>query len=418
MGITNHVPKKAVKIPPGWLVDISGFQNIIATPQFQRLNWVSQLGILNEIYPGGSHKRKEHAFGTLHLTKCICDQLEFDKEESKTFRAFGLLHDIGHSPFSHQLEPLLKKDHHEVGLDVLTSIKEAVVQDGVDFEKLKEIFEKKHPLVSDKNLGSDKLDYLLRDGYHMGFDLVTNVFTLISYMGLNHDTIAIEEKGAPQVKKLQDYYAEIHSDGYLCKQGMINQRLLQRAFEEALIDFDVELYTLWGMKDFEVLAFLQESKSPLAKELFEDLINRRSYKTSVVFKIDKFKHSERIIDKPIYVEGVTQSKLEQFTKEYFIPQKLTKLENELAELIGVEKGSLLIPLMPLQRILPKDVRVYSTVSDEPNTLFTLYPEHEKQLTERYLSSFAIRIAAKPELRQKVYDHRKEVVGYILGSVLR
>lgn len=417
--ITNHVPQKAVPIPPGWLVDISEFSNTIRTPQFQRLRWVSQLGILSLVYPGAEHSRLEHALGTLHVTKSICDQLELSKEDSKIFKLYGLTHDIGHSPFSHQLESLLKQDHHDYGLNILASMCDAIEDDGVNYDRLKKVFKQKHPLVSDKNLGSDKLDYLLRDGYHMGFDIVTNIFTLIEYMGLNEDTLAIEEKGTCQAKRLQDYYADIHIEGYLCKQGMISQRMLQRSFEEALSELGkIDEYSLWNMKDFEIFNMLQELKNKPAKEIFKCIIDREVYKTAVVFKIDRFSHSERIIDKPIHIEGVTQSLLERFADEFASPQKLTELENDVAKAVGLEKGHLLIPLIPLKRMLPEDVRVYNIVDAKPNTLFSLYPEHKQQLFEKYLSAFAIRVATLPSERKKVYEKRKDVVSYISSSVLQ
>ena len=417
--ITNHVPEKAVPIPPEWMVDISNFKSTIRTKEFQRLRWISQLGILKLVYPGATHSRIEHSFGTLHLTTAICKQLGLKEDEAKTFRAYGLLHDIGHLPFSHQLEPLLSQNHEQNGLAILSSMQEAIEKDGIDYEKLVEIFKKKHPIVSDKNLGPDKLDYLLRDGLHMGFDPIPHVFTLIQYMGLNGETLAIEEKGTPSAKRLQDYYADIHMEGYLCKQGMISQRMLQRSLEEALSETGkIEQYSFWTMMDDDVLQILKDSKNKLAKNLIDALIYRGVYKTAVVFKIDKFKHSERIIDKPIHVEGVTQDKLETFTEVYSSPQKLRKLENEVAKEVGVKEGTLLIPLIPLKRMLPKDVRVYNRVSSEPNTLFKLYPEHEKQLMERYLSSFAIRIATTPEQRKEVYEKRREIVGYIVSSVLK
>jgi HD superfamily phosphohydrolase len=298
-------------------------------------------------------------------------------------------------------------------------MRDAIEKDDVNYDMLVEVFKEKHPIVSDKNLGSDKLDYLLRDGHHMGFDPVTNIFTLIQYMGLNDKTLAIEEKGACQVKRLQDYYADIHMEGYLCKQGMISQRMLQRSLEEALSELgQIEEYTLWNMCDFEIQNMLQNSKNNIAKEIFDCITSRTVYKTAVVLKIDKFAHSERVIDKPIYTEGVTQSMLERFTEEFDSPQKLTELENEMAKVVGVEEGHLLIPLIPLKRMLPKDVRVYNIVDSKPNTLFSLYPEHKQQLIEKYLSSFAMRIVTHPSERKKLYDKRRDVISYISGSVLK
>ena len=40
---------------------------LIEHPYFQRLRRISQLGLVNLVYPGANHTRFQHALGTLHL---------------------------------------------------------------------------------------------------------------------------------------------------------------------------------------------------------------------------------------------------------------------------------------------------------------------------------------------------------------
>ena len=40
---------------------------ILEHPYFQRLRRISQLGLVNLVYPGANHTRFQHALGTLHL---------------------------------------------------------------------------------------------------------------------------------------------------------------------------------------------------------------------------------------------------------------------------------------------------------------------------------------------------------------
>lgn len=94
---------------------------IIDHPFFQRLRSVSQLGLAALVYPGATHTRFSHALGVMHLAGRIFQAIAsrsgglreagFTEEELGYFlrvvRFAGLLHDLGHPPFSHSFEPLL-----------------------------------------------------------------------------------------------------------------------------------------------------------------------------------------------------------------------------------------------------------------------------------------------------------------------
>jgi hypothetical protein len=100
-------------------------RTIIDHPFFQRLRFISQLGMMHSyVYPGGVHDRFIHSIGTMHVAGRLFDHLFFDSSELQSnlsaeemkelrsrVRVAGLLHDIGHGPFSHASEfvfPLLE----------------------------------------------------------------------------------------------------------------------------------------------------------------------------------------------------------------------------------------------------------------------------------------------------------------------
>jgi len=96
-------------------------RDIINHPFVQRLRSISQLGLAQFVFPGATHTRFSHALGVMHLTGRVFDQvlrgLERDsgiplpREERQRARQIarlaGLLHDLGHPPFSHTFEALL-----------------------------------------------------------------------------------------------------------------------------------------------------------------------------------------------------------------------------------------------------------------------------------------------------------------------
>jgi hypothetical protein len=78
---------------------------------FQRLGRIKQLGTANLIYRSATHTRLEHSIGTAKLARrlveTIADQqpnLLTTKTDIVCIALAGLLHDVGHGPFSHIFE--------------------------------------------------------------------------------------------------------------------------------------------------------------------------------------------------------------------------------------------------------------------------------------------------------------------------
>ncbi|NYZ80036.1 HD domain-containing protein, partial [Candidatus Micrarchaeota archaeon] len=86
-------------------------ERLIETPELQRLAWVRQLGLTKLVFPGANNTRIEHSLGVSFIAGEIAEHLEVSESERNLVQAAGLLHDIGHAPFSHTLETLLRFDH-------------------------------------------------------------------------------------------------------------------------------------------------------------------------------------------------------------------------------------------------------------------------------------------------------------------
>lgn len=97
---------------------------VINSEAFQRLKGVSFLGALD--YVGPTHKlvkdvrsRADHSLHVAALAKFVAQKRGYNKELERHLTIAGLLHDIGHPPLSHSIEPYLKISfgygHHEMG---------------------------------------------------------------------------------------------------------------------------------------------------------------------------------------------------------------------------------------------------------------------------------------------------------------
>jgi HD superfamily phosphohydrolase len=84
--------------------------DIISTPVFQRLHNIRQLGLANLVYTGAENSRFSHSLGACHIASRMLRGInqnsakQFDDDEIQMYRLAGLLHDLGHYPFSHAME--------------------------------------------------------------------------------------------------------------------------------------------------------------------------------------------------------------------------------------------------------------------------------------------------------------------------
>ena len=80
-------------------------------PIFKRLHNLSQLGLVNWIFPCALHTRYVHSVGVMHVISEMAKHINinmmedfFCDSEIQILRLTGLLHDIGHYPLSHNIE--------------------------------------------------------------------------------------------------------------------------------------------------------------------------------------------------------------------------------------------------------------------------------------------------------------------------
>lgn len=84
--------------------------NIIDNPLFQRLRYINQTSLALFVYPSSSHSRFEHSISCASLTTKYADAIHQQTPdvltpiEESELRLAGLLHDVGHGPFSHASE--------------------------------------------------------------------------------------------------------------------------------------------------------------------------------------------------------------------------------------------------------------------------------------------------------------------------
>ena len=96
---------------------------LLSTPEMNKLSHIKQLGLAHLVFPGAHHTRFEHSLGVSHLGGMMADAMSLDESEKTLVQVAGMLHDVGHGPYSHTLEHIL---HERGGLDHM-SITEGII---------------------------------------------------------------------------------------------------------------------------------------------------------------------------------------------------------------------------------------------------------------------------------------------------
>ena len=168
---------KLIKDPVHGYISLSEDEvRVLDTYPVQRLRRIIQLPFVHLVYPGARHTRFDHSLGCMYLAGEFAERLGFDEHRRKLLRLAGLLHDLGHTPYSHLLEPLLEEagtTHEEMTIKILEDdreLREAVKKCGVSVDEVIDVLRGKgaESAIISGPMDADKLDFLMRDSYFTG----------------------------------------------------------------------------------------------------------------------------------------------------------------------------------------------------------------------------------------------------------
>ncbi len=196
-------------------VDYEVVWNCINSKWFQRLRRIRQLGGSFMVYHTADHTRFGHSLGVYEIVRRMVNEVPdiasvLTEREKVTVMLAGLLHDIGHGPYSHAFESVLAESHETYTCriieedpeirGILEQAEEGLAKDVADVIR----HQSKNPLLPQlvsAQLDADRMDYLLRDAYFTGtkygeFDLER----ILRIMRVDGDKIVVKESGVYAVE--------------------------------------------------------------------------------------------------------------------------------------------------------------------------------------------------------------------------
>ncbi len=421
--------RRTVPLPGTYDVEISDLKPIIDHPLVQKMRGRRQLGTTSLVFPSATHTRFEHALGTLSLTAeraalwakdgAITDQ------EALDLRIYALLHDIGHGPYSHESEALCEYDHNQNGLRILHRLEQAIRSAGGYFEKVKSYMEHADPLhlaVSHHPLGTDKLDYLIRDTAHTNDAIRVPVGAIKNYTHFIREgrgDLGIQIKICQEVKLVQIAYFYMYERVYLRKACLAVRRMLQKVIERLMNGEGKRLLStenLYDLVDSQLDALMIGSDDPYIKRIYEHLIHRRFPKVAVALRPEALVPFEQICGKEMNVAGKDEVLLRRLVSACAgDPEFTAGLERQLESMLSLPEGSIfIVPTTHAARFRPADIPVFDR-GKNVGTLSQMFPAHYEALRETADSYLALRVCTYAEHRLALSQKCGEVSAF-LGTV--
>lgn len=224
------------------------------TAEVQRLRRIKQLGMAHMAYQGAEHSRFSHSVGVTHLIRRMLGRLErdlpprdqLDEITRVALVCAGLVHDLGHGPFSHVMEKFFREDHEvwseriilseETEIHTVLSKYDARLPGLVVDVLGGNIKPKWASYVVSSQMDADRFDYLLRDSHMTGvkygvFDLER--LLLLLRVSDDGERVVLSSKALMPVEKYLQSRYQMYRQVYFHKTVTSAEAMLMAVLDRA-----------------------------------------------------------------------------------------------------------------------------------------------------------------------------------------
>ncbi|MGC8662292.1 MAG: HD domain-containing protein [Candidatus Micrarchaeia archaeon] len=345
-------------------------EKVVESAEMQRLRFIRQTGLVSMVYPGSNHSRFEHSLGTMNISKEMAKEMELEDDEIEIIALSGLLHDIGHGPFSHLSEGVFSKylntDHERNGIEIIkkSEIKDIIEKAGFSVnEIIKRLLGKEGGEIVTASLGADRLDYLLRDAHYTGVSYgVIDYQQIKSKMGFYRKNLAVYLQGVQPAESLLLARYFMFITVYHHHAVEIANKMLEEAMEIAIEENVIEPKEFLYLRDFELVNKLMASES--IKPLIKRILERRLFKRAIYkeAKGTDFDFDEKAIKSRIEKSGLNRTEyIVAKNKIEFVSEKIPVISKKGARIGYLDEISPII-----KSLMKNDITRFVIASDKKN----------------------------------------------------
>jgi HD superfamily phosphohydrolases len=367
---------------------------ILDSEPVQRLRRIRQLAMTHLVYPGATHTRFEHSIGVMDLAGRLAESLGLNDEEYDKYRLAGLLHDTGHSPFSHALEEISgdnSLDHEERSCRKVDDLADKLPE-GVTAEGVKEAIRGNdtHNIIAGA-VDADRLDYLERDAQNVGLNQGDiDHASLIQFaeeadpLG-DGDTLVFDQKAVPALNSFFTARISMFNSVYRHPAVTRFERILLEAASELVEneECDVTRETIHEMDEHTLGTALRSSQGR-AGELYQKLIGREEnpYPSVTSLNLDK--------------NDIDRSRV----RETIPDVSKGAVEQQLQEVLG-GSSDVLVHLPTLPKPVKEKDDVYVSGDDDIVTFQSVSNFREAVLDEEWRATRVSVYMKKPEKNEQI-----------------
>ena len=401
-------------------------RDLIDTRPIQRLRGIKQLAGAHLTYPGGEHSRFSHSLGVMHLAGVLANrfvQLGYlSQDDLQKARIAGLLHDVGHGPFSHMYEEILDKYRHMTHEDVAqwlikrSELKDVLKKHGYSPDELSKLsvgrLEKtKKPFLNQivaSQFDVDIMDYLVRDAYFTGVEYgKVDIYRLIDSIDIiDNKSLGVDMAASYALEAFVIARYEMFKAVYFHRSVRAAEVMLIRAMDYANEKLGLTTFKTPGdylkLDDASVLLGLLSLKDAKEKPL------KFSYKIAQMLE-------NRQLFKCAY-EMIIHRRDEFFTSILSRGEVRSQIAQEMSDKTGVDPDCICIdvptvpsvPYYPMQK-RPADIPVFQTLPNGSKSVKQLSEvSHLVETLMGYMD--VIRVYTAAPYRKKIREAAEQVFG--------
>lgn len=347
----------------------------------QRLRHLSQLVGSQMSYPSATHTRFSHSLGVMHVSGLYSAHLfGMDSPYYRLSRLAGLLHDVGHGPFSHQFDdvvysffgyeeghdqfrkkllldkmPQLMKEKFEISEE---PFKKSVMEDvertfgKIPENPFLEVMERTNEIFDGEKsgdpifniiqgpLGADRMDFVLRDAYFSGVRYYGTV--PIDRIIRNSEILKINENEvlSYNIKTVDDMYTVLfgrfmmYKNVYFHKTSRAADMMIQDLLGHSIVPLKLG-HCLENLDDFlkltddfiiQNIEFMHDFKM-YDEEMTEDV--EKAYE--IIQRLKKRDLWKLIIEIPYTTTGIDPGSVSKSLGEEILKKMKKRIENALAD---------------------------------------------------------------------------------------
>jgi len=285
--------------------------DIVNTPIFQRLRRLKQLGTAHWVWLGATHDRFAHSISVAHLAGYMASRLQSKQPELNItdrqillVQLAGLLHDVGHGPFSHVFDDAFLSDstspmaHHEQRSIIL--VHRLLTESSFNYSPEEIAFVQSliaptkgqtgflyHIVANHWNhLDVDKMEYVKRDTRSCGlaqggFD--TDTMRILNAARVIDDKICYHHKVYDDIYNLFHTRYRLHTTVYRHPAVVAIQYMVSDAMKLSGMNLEksidtIETFCQYDDTILDIIRMSRDAKTARSREIIARIDRRQLYK--------------------------------------------------------------------------------------------------------------------------------------------